>query len=200
MLATVSAAAAPAAAEAPHPSPVPSRATVPLGAAVWWACLDEDSPGPPPLACPRPADPRYAAAVEGRFDSITPENEFKMLWTQPAPDRFDFSVSDRIVDWAGRQRKPVRGHTLVYAGSNAWWVDHPTTPWTRESLLGVMRTRIATMVGRYRGRVASWDVVNEPFVDAGGRDPNLYERVIGSDWIEQAFRMAHAADPMRCSS
>ena len=55
------------------------------------------------------------------------------------------------------------------------------------------------MVSHFRtafpGVVESWDVVNEPFLDNGARDPNVYQRVIGNDWIEQAFRAANAADP-----
>jgi hypothetical protein len=43
--------------------------------------------------------------------------------------------------------------------------------------------------------VDEWDVVNEPFLDSGARDQNVYQRVIGDDWIEQAFRAANAADP-----
>jgi endo-1,4-beta-xylanase len=72
-------------------------------------------------------------------------------------------------------------------------------PWTRSTLLAAMRNHITTMVTHFRsafpGVVDAWDVVNEPFLDSGARDPNVYQRVIGNDWIEQAFRAANAADP-----
>jgi endo-1,4-beta-xylanase len=43
--------------------------------------------------------------------------------------------------------------------------------------------------------VPSWDVVNEAFNADGTMRDCLWYRVIGSDWVEQAFRFAHEADP-----
>ena len=183
-----------------HPSPIPSRTTVPLGSALWFACTTDAYSGVAPLACPvQPFDPRYGATFAQYFDRATPENEFKMLWTQPSKGKFDFYAADGIVTTAASQGKKVRGHTLIYAAANPSWVDRSFPPWTRRSLLKVVRDHIATVVGRYKTRnpgvVSEWDVVNEPFVQSGARDSNVYQRVIGDDWIEQAFRAANAADP-----
>jgi endo-1,4-beta-xylanase len=60
-----------------------------------------------------------------------------------------------------------------------------------------MRTHIATVVGRYKGKIAQWDVVNEAISD-GGSDmlrQSPWRTAIGDDYIAEAFRAAHAADP-----
>jgi endo-1,4-beta-xylanase len=185
-----------------HPSPLTSRASVPLGSAVWYGCTAAAYSGPAALACPvRPYDPRYAATFAQSFDRVTPENEFKMLWTQPKKGRFDFRAADGIAALAASRNRTVRGHALIYSAANPSWIDKPffLTPWTRTSLLNTMRTHVTTMVGHFRTRfpgvVTEWDVVNEPFSQSGARDDNVYQRVIGDDWIEQAFRAANAADP-----
>ncbi|MGH2944514.1 MAG: endo-1,4-beta-xylanase [Solirubrobacteraceae bacterium] len=202
VIATMAVAPAVGAAAVRHPSAISARTSVPLGSAVWYACTTPVYGGPAGLRCPvAPFDARYAATFAQSFDRATPENEFKMRWTQPSKGQFDFRAADGFAAFAAAHGKKVRGHALVYAAANPAWVDKPffLTPWTRLSLLNVMRTHISTVVGRYKtrhpGLVTAWDVVNEPFLQSGARDPNVYQRVIGNDWIEQAFRAANAADP-----
>jgi len=100
-----------------------------------------------------------------------------------------------MVDWAAQHDTVVHGHNIVWC-ADEWlpdWLRRGT--WTRESLLEVMRTHITTVMTRYRGRVASWDVVNEPFNADGTRRDCVWARVIGPDWIELALQAARAADP-----
>ena len=61
--------------------------------------------------------------------------------------------------------------------------------------IAVMREHIATVVGRYKGRVAYWDVVNEAIDDQSNLRESVWRRVIGPDYLEIAFRLAHEADP-----
>jgi len=131
---------------------------------------------------------------------LTPENELKAVWTEPRQGQFDFSVADKAVALARGAGKRVRGHTLVYAAANPGWVDKPLLiPWSRSSLLSVMQNHIRTEMSHFQnvapGTIDEWDVVNEPFTGTGARDQNVYQRVIGEDWIEQAFRTANAQDP-----
>lgn len=181
-----------------HPAPIPARSAVPLGAAVTYACTDPGYAGPAQLACPvAPFDARYGQTFAADFDHATPENEFKMLWSQPAPGQFDFRAADGLAALARSQGKTLRGHALVYPAADPGWVNSGS--WTRDTLLEVMRSHISTVVDHFKtsfpGVVPEWDVVNEPFLLSGARDQNVYERVIGSDWIEQAFRAANSADP-----
>jgi endo-1,4-beta-xylanase len=92
----------------------------------------------------------------------------------------------------------VRGHTLVYAAANPAWLDKPLLAWSRKTLLAAMQKHIRTVMGHFQssspGTIDEWDVVNEPFTGSGTRDQNVYQRIIGDDWIEQAFRTAHEQD------
>jgi endo-1,4-beta-xylanase len=186
----------------------PSRTTIPLGSSLWYACTDPAFAGPAPLDCPvTPTPPQTAASLDAEysstfttnFDDFTPENEFKWLWTEPKQGQFDFSVADQVAAYAQAHGMHIHGHALVYAAADPSWVTNPLIPWLRPTLLAAMIRHITTEVTHfakaYPGVVNAWDVVNEPFLDTGARDPNVYQQVIGSDWIEQAFRAANAADP-----
>ncbi len=89
------------------------------------------------------------------------------------------------------------GHTLVWHEQTGDWAfEHPDgTPLSRDELLAVMEDHISTVVGRYRGRVDGWDVVNEALADDGSLRDTPWLRIIGDDFVEHAFRFAHAADP-----
>lgn len=150
-----------------------------LGAAVRWDIAR--------------SDPRYRAAFTAHFGSLTPENELKMEVVEPARGRFEFAAADGLAALAGSRR--IRGHTLVYGNQLPRWVTHPGSPWTRDSLLAVLHDYISTVVRRYRRRIDTWDVVNEVIADDGSLRPTVWLDVIGPEYIEHAFRWAHAADP-----
>jgi endo-1,4-beta-xylanase len=69
------------------------------------------------------------------------------------------------------------------------------TGWRRDELLAVMKGHIRTVMQRYRGDVAEWDVVNEPMAPDGSQEQTVWRRFIGPDYVEQALRTARAADP-----
>jgi endo-1,4-beta-xylanase len=66
---------------------------------------------------------------------------------------------------------------------------------TRETLLKRMHDHIQTVAGRYKGRIQSWDVVNEALNDDGTLRQSLWLKIIGEDYIAKAFQYAHVADP-----
>ncbi|MES2693846.1 MAG: endo-1,4-beta-xylanase, partial [Verrucomicrobiota bacterium] len=91
------------------------------------------------------------------------------------------------------------GHALVWHSQTPSWVFEGVggKPPTREVMLGRMREHIHAVVGRYRGKVKGWDVVNEALSDSGGDilRESPWRRLIGDDFIDQAFRFAHEVDP-----
>lgn len=192
-----------------HPSPIPSRTSIQLGSALWYACADPAFGGPAALNCQvKPSAPATAASLAAsytttftnNFDRLSPENEFKMLWTEPTQGTFDFKVADKIAAFAKARGKHVRGHTLIYAAANPGWINKPfLIPWNRNTLLSAMKNHITKEVTHFAttfpGVVDEWDVVNEPLVDSGARDQNVYQKTIGNDWIDQALIAANAADP-----
>jgi len=132
------------------------------------------------------------------FNSVTAENAMKPDAMQPREGEFTFADADRLVDLAKRARAEVVGHTLIWHAQTPRWFfqGKDGQPLTRDVALARMRTHIKTVVGRYKGRVKEWDVVNEAINDGPGvlrQTPWL--RAIGEDYIAEAFRAAHEADP-----
>lgn len=138
-----------------------------------------------------------SALVLAQFGSITPENVMKWDALQPEPGKFRFDAADRFVSFGERNGMFVVGHTLVWHSQTPAWVfaGEGGGPASREELLRRMREHIRAVVGRYKGRVKSWDVVNEALADDGSLRDSAWRRIIGDDYIEQAFRFAHEADP-----
>jgi endo-1,4-beta-xylanase len=126
------------------------------------------------------------------YDSVTPENAMKFAFVHPGRHRYD-ADADRIVRFATKHSMKVRGHTLVWYREAPDWVTKGK--WTRSQLERVLRDHIRTVVGRYRGKVAEWDVVNEALDEDGKLRDSVWTRVIGPDYIPLAFEWAHEADP-----
>jgi endo-1,4-beta-xylanase len=143
------------------------------------------------------SDARDAALVKAQFDSITPENVLKWASVHPGPDRYDFDLPDKYVAFGEKNHMFVVGHTLVWHHQTPKWVfeDAKGNSVDRETLLKRMREHIQTVVGRYKGRVNGWDVVNEALNDDGTLGQTPWLKIIGEEYIAKAFEFAHEADP-----
>jgi endo-1,4-beta-xylanase len=118
-----------------------------------------------------------------------------MKWSliQPERYRYDWAEADELVNFAIAHEMKVRGHTLIWQGQIPNWLEYGN--WTRDELLAVMKEHITNVVGRYRGRVYVWDVVNEALIQGNDILTPFWSTNIGSDYIDLAFQMAHEADP-----
>ncbi len=143
------------------------------------------------------ADASEASLIALQFDSITPENAMKWGAVQPNRGEFHFDAADRFVEFGSRHDMFVIGHTLVWHSQTPEWLfkDDAGNPVDRSTLLDRMREHIQTVVGRYKGRVKGWDVVNEALADDGTLRDSPWLRIIGEDYIAKAFQFAHEADP-----
>jgi endo-1,4-beta-xylanase len=143
------------------------------------------------------ADARGAAIVAAQFSSITPENVLKWERVHPTPDGYSFELSDKYVEFGERNHMFIVGHTLVWHSQVPDWVfqDEKGKPLTREALLKRMHDHIFAVVGRYKGRIQSWDVVNEALNEDGTLRKSKWMQIIGEDYIAKAFQYAHEADP-----
>ncbi|ANB10147.1 1,4-beta-xylanase [Streptomyces ambofaciens] len=135
----------------------------------------------------------YAATLNREFNSATPENEMKWDATEPSRGTFTFTAADQVVDHARSQGMDVRGHTLVWHSQLPSWVGGLGAAELRTAMNG----HINGVMGRYKGRIHSWDVVNEAFQDggSGARRSSPFQDKLGDGFIEEAFRTARAADP-----
>jgi endo-1,4-beta-xylanase len=163
------------------------------------------------------------ALVRAQFNQISPENDLKwqLIHPRPGPDGYDFAPADAFVSFGLSNQMYIVGHTLVWHGQTPAWVfagtnpppavtDGPGAPGrrfgrggfsgpraSREELLQRMRDHIHTVVGRYKGKIKAWDVVNEAIADGGTNilRTSLWLEIIGPDFIAKAFEYAHEADP-----
>lgn len=135
--------------------------------------------------------------IAKQFNSATSENLFKWESIHPEPNRYDFEAADRFVDFGEEHGMFLVGHTLIWHNQTPGWVfeDENGKPLSREKLLERMREHIHTVVGRYAGRVHSWDVVNEAVNDDGTMRDTPWRKILGDDYLVHAFRFAKEADP-----
>jgi endo-1,4-beta-xylanase len=135
--------------------------------------------------------------IEHEFNSVTGENAMKWGVIRPDGRTWQWERADRLADFATRHRMALVGHTLVWHSQipASVFVDSSANPLSRAALLSRMQEHIDTLVGRYRGRVWAWDVVNEAIDEGNGWRRSRWHEIIGDDYMEQAFRFAHAADP-----
>ncbi|GAB3798375.1 endo-1,4-beta-xylanase [Humibacter antri] len=154
----------------------PRPATLRLGCAVDADALDDDI---------------YRRTIARLFLVVTAENAMKFAPLRPSRETYDFVAADRVMAFAEAEGLAVRGHTLAWHSQLAQWVaEAPESE--RE---GILRDHIRTVVGRYRGRIEQWDVVNEAFDDDAEPRRSPWLEAMGIDYIADTFRWAHEADP-----
>lgn len=135
--------------------------------------------------------------VKRHFNSIVAENCMKSEVIHPKENEYHFSAADSLVAFGEENGMAIIGHCLVWHSQLAKWftVDDTGKPVTAQELKDRMREHILTVVGRYRGRIKGWDVVNEAFLDDGSYRPTPFYNIIGEEYIALAFKWANEADP-----
>jgi endo-1,4-beta-xylanase len=142
-------------------------------------------------------DTRGVALIAAQFDTISPENVLKWQLVHPRPNAYAFDASDRYVAFGEKHHMFIVGHTLVWHSQVPQWVfqDEKGAPLDRDTLLKRMHDHIQTVVGRYKGRIGGWDVVNEALNEDGTLRQTPWLKIIGEDYLVKAFEFAHEADP-----
>jgi endo-1,4-beta-xylanase len=137
------------------------------------------------------------ALIEQQFDSITPENVMKWEIIHPRPDAYNFDLADQYVAFGVKNRMFIVGHNLCWHSQTPDWVfkDASGKQISREALLQRLHDHIFTVVGRYKGRIQSWDVVNEALNEDGTLRNSRWLQIIGPEYIARAYQWAHEADP-----
>jgi len=127
---------------------------------------------------------------------LVAENQMKWRATHPEPDRFDFTQADFFMDFADSHHLLARGHNLCWHEHNPPWLDAAIT---QQNAVSLLTTHIQTVVARYKGRIHSWDVLNEA-IDPSHKNPqglrnSLWLQNIGEDYVELAYRTAAKTEP-----
>ena len=139
------------------------------------------------------AEPAFAETLSAQFNSLSPENELKWVFTQPERGVYDFAGLDRLVAFADEHDMAVKGHGLISTCCNPAYVTAITDP---DEMRAAMTEHFNTVMRRYSGKMDRWDVVAEAIQTQGTELAETdFSRVLGPGYIADAFRIAHAADP-----
>jgi endo-1,4-beta-xylanase len=142
---------------------------------------------------PELSDSPYVSILTGgEFDSTTPGNAMKWQYIEPSQGQFSYAGGDAVVTLAQQHDMLVRGHTLVWHSQLASWVNSLPS----NQVQAAMENHITNVVNHYKGKLYSWDVVNEPFNDDGTYRTDAFYNAFGGGptYIADAFRTARAAD------
>jgi endo-1,4-beta-xylanase len=142
-------------------------------------------------------DQNFSELVASQANILVAEGETKRKAMQPTPTRFDFSGTDKILAFAHKHDQQMRGHTLAWHYGNPDWLLRALKENPPDSIL---TDYITTVVGRYRGQLQSWDVVNEAVDPGAGRPDGMrgsspWFQAFGENYIDLAFHAARQADP-----
>jgi endo-1,4-beta-xylanase len=142
-------------------------------------------------------EPKAMEIIQSQFNSVVAENCMKPENIEPQEGKFNFENADKFVQFGLDNHMKVIGHVLVWHSQTAPWMfvnKHGELP-NREEMIKRMHDYISTVVGRYKGKVLGWDVVNEAILDDGTLRESPWYRAIGPEYLELAFKFAHEADP-----
>jgi endo-1,4-beta-xylanase len=142
-------------------------------------------------------DERALVLVKEQFNAIVAENCMKSGRIQPEEGNFVWEHADRFVEFGEANGMEINGHTLIWHSQAPRWffVDASGNTVSKEVMIERMRTHIHTVVGRYKGRIHTWDVVNEAILDDGSWRKSKFYEILGEDFVKIAFQFAHEADP-----
>jgi endo-1,4-beta-xylanase len=142
------------------------------------------------------SDETYARILTEQYNILVAEGAMKWKALRPAPDKYLFTDGDTLVSFAEHHKKKVRGHNFVWHEAIPDWFASTVT---KENAKQFLVDHIMTVGGHYKGKIHSWDVVNEAVLPKDGRSDGLrrspWMELLGPDYIEIAFRTARLADP-----
>jgi endo-1,4-beta-xylanase len=142
-------------------------------------------------------DQTYTALLERVPDMLVPEGSGKRRTIEPVRGKYNFALADKLWQFARKNNQRMRGHTLVWHNSVPKWLDAALAEKPDDKLL---TTYIEKVAGHFRGRLHSWDVVNEAIEPDEGSPDGLrlnspWYKAFGPNYIEEAFRITRSVDP-----
>jgi endo-1,4-beta-xylanase len=143
----------------------------------------------------KPTGASYAEMYRSDARIITSELEFKLSALRPSPDTIAYAGADRFLAFAERHAMAARAHTLLWNDDVPAWVSNLSN----SAVARLLEEHITAVMSRYRGRVRTWDVVNEPIApwesDRAKLRSGPFLRALGRDYMSRGLRLARAIDP-----
>lgn len=142
---------------------------------------------------PLQTDASYRDILVREFNTMVPENAWKFEYVHPTRHSYNFTEVDALMKFAKEHNLKMRGHPLAWHHLLPQWILKGN--FTRDQWKAILKEHIETLVGRYRGQVYIWDVVNEAINRDGSLRDTIWLRNIGPEYIDLAYRWTHETDP-----
>jgi endo-1,4-beta-xylanase len=141
--------------------------------------------------------PKESELIAKEFNAIVAENCMKPEYIHPEEKKYNWTDADKFVAFGEKNKQIITGHCLIWHSQIGKWffADGNEKDVSHDVLKERMRQHISTIVGRYKGHIKGWDVVNEAFEDDGSYRNSKFYQILGKDFIRYAFQFAHEADP-----
>jgi endo-1,4-beta-xylanase len=137
----------------------------------------------------------YRKLLADQASIVVSENDMKWQLIHPEVQRYEFTHPDALIAFAAKSNQKVRGHNLCWHNQLPSWFQSVATPGNAADQL---RKHIAEVAGHFRGRIHSWDVVNEAINIDDGRQDGLRKspwfNLLGPQYLDIAFSAAAKAD------
>lgn len=130
--------------------------------------------------------------IAQQFNAVTPENLMKAMHIHPGWDRYNFEPADQLVAFARQNNMQLTGHTLIWHSQLPGFMRRIKDA---DSVRQFFTNHITAVAGRYKGKVTSWDVVNEALNEDGTLRRSIFLQQLGEGYITEAFRLAQQAAP-----
>lgn len=130
--------------------------------------------------------------IKKQFNAATPENIMKSALIHPKWDTYDFTMADKLVEYGKKNNIKINGHTLVWHSQLPNFIRGIKSS---DSIRTFFTDHIKTVAGRYKGKVFSWDVVNEALNEDGTLRNSVFLKHLGEGYLADAFKLAQEASP-----
>ncbi len=138
----------------------------------------------------------FTRVLADQYSLVVAENAMKFGPIHPKPDSYFFDDADALVSFAEQHKITVRGHNFVWHNQLPGWFAGTVT---KDNAKKILTDHIQTVAGRYKGKIQSWDVVNEAIEIPDGQPDGLrkspWYELLGPGYLELAYRTARQADP-----
>src|ERR1700710_654578 len=137
-------------------------------------------------------DEGFRNLLAEQYNIVVPENCLKWNILRPTAETYNFADADSLVAFAETHKMKVRGHNFVWLEALPGWFAGTVN---KDNAKKILVDHIHTVGGRYKGKMHSWDVVNEAIWIPDGRPDGLrssspWFQLLGQEYIDLAFRTA----------
>lgn len=142
-------------------------------------------------------DSNTVKIIRRHFNTIVAENVMKPEKINPKNGYYNWGPADDFVEFGEQNDMFIVGNCLIWHSHVAPWFffDRNGNYVNVDTLKQRMHDYVFAVVGRYKGRVHGWDVINDAVLDDGSYRKSPYYEILGEEYIPYALELAHEADP-----